>query len=228
MISVVMPVLNEAAALPGALAALLAQAGDWELIVVDGGSSDGTPAVVPVPAAGRVRLLHTQRGRGAQMNAGAAVARGDTLLFLHADTRLPTGALARLDAAIACGVSWQGGAFRHAFAPTDWRLRLVSAGNNLRCRRSRVYFGDQAIFVRSALFQRLGGFPEVPVLEDVMFCERLRTHAATVLLPEVVHTDSRRFLHHGVWRSVWRGLRILLRHRLGLPVDGQGYTDTVR
>lgn len=226
MISVVMPVLNEAAALPATLAALLAQPGDWELIVADGGSSDGTSALVPYDA--RVRLVCTPRGRAVQMNAGAAVARGDTLLFLHADTRLPAGALARLDAAVRAGATWQGGAFRHAFAPTNWRLRVVSAGNNLRCRRSRVYFGDQAIFVRSALFWRMGGFPEVPVLEDVMFCERLRAHAATVLLPEVVHTDSRRFLHHGVWRSVWRGLRILLRHRLGLPPDGHGYTDTVR
>lgn len=226
MISVVMPVLNEVAALPATLAALLAQPGDWELIVVDGGSSDGTPEVVPDSS--RVRLLHAPRGRAAQMNAGAAVARGDTLLFLHADTRLPAGALARLDAAIAAAPDWQGGAFRHAFDPTDWRLRLVSAGNNLRCRRSRVYFGDQAIFVRSALFARLGGFPDVPVLEDVMFCERLRTHATTVLLPEVVHTDPRRFLHHGVWRTVWRGVRILLRHRLGLAAGGTGYTDQVR
>jgi len=154
MISVVMPVLNEAAT----LAALLAQPGDWELIVADGGSSDGTPAVVPLDA--RVRLLRTPRGRGAQMNAGAAVARGDTLLFLHADTRLPAGALARLDATIGAGAPWQGGAFRHAFAPTDWRLRLVSAGNNLRCRWSRVYFGDQAIFVRARCSGAWAGSPK--------------------------------------------------------------------
>ena len=225
MISVIVPVLDEAAALPAALDALLAQPGDFEVIVVDGGSGDATCDIARARAG--VRLLQAPRGRAAQMNAGAAAARGELLLFLHADTRLPAGAIAALDAAQRRD-GWQAGAFRHRFAPQDWRLALVSWGNNLRCRRSRVYFGDQAIFVRRELFERLGGFPVVPMLEDVIFCERLRGVTRAVLLSEAVTTDARRFLHHGVWRSTARALLILARHRLGLRSSGRGYVDAVR
>lgn len=226
MISVIVPVLNEAAALPPMLQWLLAESGEFEVIVVDGGSTDDTAG-----AAGRfapVRLLHSPRGRGAQMNAGAAASTGGTLLFLHADTQLPAGAIARLDAAMRSEARWEAGAFRHRFHPTDWRLRLVSLGNNLRCRRSRVFFGDQAIFVRRSLFDAVGGFPEVPVLEDVVFCERIRERTRAVLLPETVTTHPRRFLHHGVWRTTWRGLVILARHSMGLAPLGHGFTDAVR
>ena len=222
----IVPVLNEAGALPRTLQALLSQPGDFEVIVADGGSSDDTAALAR--AFPGVRLLAAPRGRGAQMNAGAAAAHGETLLFLHADTRLPHGALVRLETNLRSGAPWQAGAFRHRFEPTDWRLRLVSAGNNLRCRISRVYFGDQAIFVSRELFERVGGFAEVPVLEDVIFCERLREHTRAVLLPEAITTDARRFLHHGVWRSTWRGLLILARHRLGLNPSGNGFSDEVR
>ena len=125
------------------------------------------------------------------------------------------------------------GAFRHRFVPQDWRLGLVSWGNNLRCRISRIYFsriyfGDQALFVQRALFEHLGGFPRVAALEDVIFCERLRRHTRAVLLPQAVTTDARRFLHHGVWRSTWRALAILARHRLGLPALHHGFADEVR
>jgi rSAM/selenodomain-associated transferase 2 len=225
VISVIVPVLNEARVLPAALAELLAQPGDFEIIVVDGGSRDGSREIAGAFA--KVRLLEAQRGRALQMNAGAALARGDLLLFLHADTRLPAGAIAALDAARA-RAAWHAGAFRHRFAPADWRLRIVSAANNLRCRWSRIYFGDQAIFVRRELFERLGGFPAVPMLEDVIFCERLRRVTRAVLLRDAVTTDARRFLQHGVWRSSLRALVILARHRLGLPPGGHGFADEVR
>lgn len=224
MISVIVPVLDEAKALPALLEALREQGGAFEVVVVDGGSSDGTAEIAARDPS--LRLLRTARGRGRQMNAGAAVARGQTLLFLHADTRLPAGAIELLDAAPAS--AWQAGAFTHRFSPHDWRLALVSAAHNLRCRLTRVYYGDQAIFVRKALFERVGGFPEVPFLEDVIFCERLRPLTRAVLLPQTVSTDSRRFVHHGVWRSIARGLTIVVRHRLGLPVSGRGFSDPVR
>lgn len=226
MISVIVPVLNERKALPGLLGHLLAQPGDFEIIVVDGGSSDGSPALVGGSA--RVKLVTSERGRGAQLNVGVRAARTDAFLFLHADTRLPIGAIARLERMLHRNPGVQAGAFRHRFDPTDWRLRLVSAGNNVRCRLSRIYFGDQTIFVRRSAFERAGGFPEVSVLEDVIFCERLRQFTRAVLLNQPVTTDSRRFLHHGVWRSTLRGLLILARHRLGLSAIGLGYTDEVR
>ncbi len=211
--------------MPAALDELLAQPGSFEVIVVDGGSGDASRDIARARAG--VRLLEAPRGRALQMNAGAAAAAGDLLLFLHADTRLPAGALVALDAAQRRD-GWQAGAFRHRFAPADWRLKLVSWGNNWRCRRSRVYFGDQAIFVRRELFERLGGFPVVPMLEDVIFCERLRGVTRAVLLPATVTTDARRFLHHGVWRSTSRAMLILARHRLGLRSSGHGYVDAVR
>lgn len=226
MISVVLPVLNERKALPEVLRHLLAQPGNFEVIVCDGGSTDGT--VDLLRQFREIQLVTAPRGRGSQMNAGARVARGDVLLFLHADTRLPAGAIARLDGWLQRNPCVEAGAFRHRFEPTDWRLRLVSAGNNLRCRMSRVYFGDQGIFARRSTFERAGGFPEVPILEDVMFCECLRRFTKAVLLDTAVTTDSRRFLHHGVWRTILRGVLILIRHRLGFSSSGLGYIDQVR
>lgn len=226
MISVIVPVLNERKALPGLLNHLLAQPGDFEVIVVDGGSTDGSPELVGGSAG--VKLVRSQRGRGAQLNAGVRAARADAFLFLHADTCLPLGAIARLDGALQRNPALEAGAFRHRFEPTDWRLQLISAGNNVRCRISRIYFGDQAIFARRSVFDRAGGFPEAAILEDVRFCESLRKFTPAVLLNESVTTDSRRFLHHGVWRTALRGLLILARHRLGLSAPGFGYTDEVR
>jgi rSAM/selenodomain-associated transferase 2 len=224
VISIVVPVLNEAKALPALLHALRGEGGDFETIVVDGGSSDATPAIAAAEPS--VRVLEAARGRARQMNAGAKVARGEVLLFLHADTRLEPGAVAWLDANV--GARLLAGAFTHRFAPPDWRLSLVSAAHNLRCRWTRVYYGDQAIFVTKALFDAAGGFPEVDVLEDVLFCERLRPLTRARLLGRVATTDSRRFLHHGVWRSIGRGVAIVVRHRLGLRVSGHGFSDPVR
>lgn len=224
MLTVIVPVLDEARIVRAALDELLAQAGAFEVIVADGGSSDGTCELAEsMPG---VRCVRSGRGRGAQMNAGAHAARGDVLLFLHIDTRLEPGALQAVQAAVADGL--QAGAFTHRFSVRDWRLRLISAGHNAKCRLNGIYYGDHGIFVRRDLFERIGGFPEVPVLEDVIFCERLRRHARGRLLPQVATTDARRFLHHGVWRTTARGLWILARHRLGLDPVGRGYTDAVR
>lgn len=225
MISIIVPVLNEAKVLPATLKALFEQSGDFEVIVADGGSTDGSRDIVAVHKG--VVLVDAPAGRAIQMNAAAMVARGDLLLFLHADTQLSPGAIAQLDAAHKAGL-WRAGAFRHCFAPTDWRLRLISAVNNLRCRCTRIYFGDQAIFVSKALFNELGGYPVVPMLEDVMFCQRLRRVTRAVLSNETATTDSRRFLHHGVWRSTIRALVILGRHALGLPQVTRGFSDEVR
>ena len=224
VISVIMPVYDEAKALPGTLRALLAQSGSFEVIVVDGGSSDDTLAIA---GAHGVTVLQAPKGRAAQMNAGAAQARGDMLLFLHADTRLPVGALAHLDA-LAATRSCDAGAFRHSFDPPSWSLRLVSWLTNLRCRLTRVYYGDQAMFVRADLFRQLGGFPDVTVLEDVIFCEKLRRATRPKLLRACVVTDGRRFLQFGTARMVLRGLVILARHKLRLPVEGREFSDHVR
>ena len=225
MLSIIIPVYNEARALPIALDALQRQRGEFEVVVVDGGSTDGTAAVAL--AFPHVRLIEAAKGRASQMNAGARIARGEWLLFLHADTRLPDDALARV-AALAGDPRCEAGAFRHRFSQRHWLLRLISLGHNLRCRVTRVFFGDQAIFARAATFERVGGFPEVPMLEDVMFCDRLRRVTRPVMLDAFVHTDARRFLEFGIVRTTWRAFRILVRHRLGLRVDGCGFSEEVR
>lgn len=224
MISIIVPVLNEAKILAAALGELLEQEGRFEVIVVDGGSTDGSHEVAQQAAGARCIL--SGKGRGTQMNAGAVAARGELFLFLHVDTRLPPGAIQALQTAADAGL--QAGAFRHSFADADWRLRLISSGHNLQCRLTRIYYGDHAIFVRRDVFERVRGFPEVPLLEDVIFCQRLRSVVRATLLPQVVTTDARRFRQRGVWRTTGRALLILARHALGLTPGDRRSWDEVR
>ncbi len=225
MISVVIPALNEEMALPRTLATLREQRASFEIIVVDGASSDRTREVAA--AEPRVRLVSSARGRAAQMNAGARVARGEILLFLHADSVLPQGSIAMLNALQAHRDCVWGG-FRQRFSGDDWRLRLISRLHNWRCRLSRVLYGDQAMFVRSALFHALGGFPEQPILEDVALSEKLRAVAPPLLLDEHVVTDARKFLKMGIWRSLGRVFVIMLCYRLRLRIPMREFFTAVR
>ncbi len=232
MISVVVPTYNEEKALPGTLGALLAQPGDFEVLIVDGGSTDRTGEVVAAlspqsSALSPVLLLSAPKGRASQMNAGAKLARGEWLLFLHADTRLPPDAFLRLQA-FEKDQRVQAGGFRHRFSGDDWRLRLVSWLDNFRCVRSRVIYGDQAMFVRRDLFERLGGFPDQPILEDVAFCEKLVRVTRPVLLGPPVLTDSRKFVQMGIWRSFARVLMIILHVQFRLPVLPRRFFQDVR
>jgi rSAM/selenodomain-associated transferase 2 len=215
MISVIIPVYNEELALPPTLERVFHQvgAGDIEVIVVDGGSSDATRRIAEGDA--RIRLLDAPKGRASQMNGGAARARGEWLLFLHADTLLPENALEQI-AALPERVA--AGGFRHRFSGHRLTLRLISIADNIRCRSTRIIYGDQAMFVRRSLFERLGGFPALSRLEDVYFCEELVKITEPVLLESTVVTDSRKFVKHGVWRSLFRVSVILLCVKLGRPI----------
>lgn len=212
VISVIIPVYNEEKALPATLDQFQRQPGAFELIVVDGGSVDRTCHIAARYP--EVQLLRAPKGRAAQMNAGARIAQGEWLLFLHADTLLPPNALAR----IATTSTHQAGGFRHWFSGSDWRLRLISILDNYRCQRTRVIYGDQAMFVRRTLFHQLGGFPNQPILEDVAFCEHLLTVTEPVILDDYVITDSRKFVKMGIWRSLARVIGILIRLELGRPI----------
>jgi rSAM/selenodomain-associated transferase 2 len=237
VISVIMPAYNEEQALPNTLHALFAQQGNYEVIVVDGGSTDGTMNVLEefgfIPDASH-RMFHISRftvhapkGRASQMNAGAKDAGGEWLLFLHADTALPPGAIQRLNE-MEADQTVQAGGFMHQFSGDDWRLKLISFLDNFRCIRSRIIYGDQALFVRRALFEQLGGFPNRPILEDVAFCERLIAVTTPLLLSPSVVTDARKFLKMGVWRSFLRVLLIILHVEFRLPVLPRSFFQDVR
>jgi rSAM/selenodomain-associated transferase 2 len=225
MISVIIPTFNEARLLAATLTALFDQRGKYEVLVVDGGSVDRTREIARREL--RVQLLTAVRGRASQMNAGAERAQGEWVLFLHADTVLPQGALARLNR-LEADPSVQAGGFLHRFTGDDWRLRLVSYLNNFRCRRTRIIYGDQAMFVRRALFEQLGGFPDQPVLEDVAFCEKLVGQVSPVLLAPPVVTDSRKFVQMGIWRSLARVLLIILHVESRLPVFPRVFFQDIR
>ena len=225
MISVIIPAYNEEQALPATLHHLLKLPGDFEVLLVDGGSQDGTVAIAS--GAAGVTVLHAQKGRAIQMNVGAAMARGEWLLFLHADTLLPQDGLLQLNA-LEREPSIEAGGFLHRFSGTDWRLRMISWLDNFRCVRSRIVYGDQAMFVRRSLFQRLGGFPEVPILEDVEFCENLVRVTTPLLLATPVITAPRKFLKMGVWRSFARVLLIILHVQFHLPVLPRAFFRDVR
>ena len=246
MVSVVIPAYNEEKALPHTLRELLLQCGDHEVIVVDGNSTDRTRAIVesfgfidrastPRRSSGPSRdtlnvsrvTFRAPKGRASQMNAGAKEARGHWLLFLHADTVLAAGAIQRLNE-MEADHSIQAGGFMHQFSGDDWRLKLISFLDNFRCIRSRIIYGDQALFVRRALFEQLGGFPNQPILEDVAFCERLIAVTTPFLLSPPVITDARKFLKMGVWRSFFRVLLIILHVEFRLPVLPRAFFRDVR
>lgn len=198
-----MPVLDEAPGLPAVLQALQPLRRDGvELVVADGGSRDGTAAV----CAGRVdRWVDAPRGRARQMNAGAAVARASALLFLHADTWLPDGALPALRAALAAPGRW--GRFDVQIEGRSPGLAVVSRAMNLRSRLTGIATGDQALFVERALFDAVGGFPDQPLMEDVEISRRLLRHARPVCLRLKVRTSGRRWDRDGLWptiRLMWR------------------------
>ena len=236
MISVVVPVWNEETALPATLRALLAQEGDYEVIAVDGGSTDRTLEILagygfrrpsPLTADSSRTVLVAPKGRASQMNVGAKAARGDWLMFLHADTLLPEGALTRLNR-LEADVTVQAGGFLHRFSGDDWRLRFISFLDNFRCTRSRTIYGDQALFVRRSLFEQLGGFPQLPFLEDVRFCDRLTRVTRPLLLSPPVVTDARKFVKMGIWRSFVRVLCIILHVEFRFPYCPKVFFQDVR
>ncbi len=210
-LSVVMPVLNEAGGITATLQALAPlRAAGHEVIVVDGGSQDSTAALAALHAS---RVLTSAKGRARQMNAGAAVATGDVLLFLHADTTLPAQADVAVLQALARGARW--GRFDVSITGGAMLFPLVSALMNLRSRLSGIATGDQAIFVERQLFTELGGYANQPLMEDIELSRRLRAHSRPACLRARVATSGRRWQQQGVWRTVllmwwlrwryWRG-----------------------
>ena len=221
MISIIIPTLNEARALPATLDCVFTQQGEFEVIVVDGGSCDGT--LNCVAAYPQIKSITSEPGRARQLNAGAAQAKGEWLLFLHADTLLSFDALSSITQQQVAA-----GGFKHQFSGDKWSLAMVSWLHNMRCRCTNVFYGDQAMFIRHELFLELGGFPDVEHLEDLLFSEQIRQHVKPVLLNKTVVSDSRKFEKKGVWLSLYRVILIQLCHELGLPVPVKKFFAPVR
>ena len=198
-LSIVVPVLDEAANLRRLLPDLAARCPGAEVVVVDGGSRDGSAEVVRGCAA--ARLVEGPRGRARQMNAGARAARGDVLLFLHADTVLPDGAAAAIAAALADS-RVVGGRFDVRFTSPRWPFRMIAALMNRRSRWSGISTGDQGIFVRRAAFDALGGYPDIPLMEDIELTRRLKRQGRLASLDLRVTTSSRKWEAEGIARTI--------------------------
>ena len=210
-LSIVVPVLDEAGGIAATLQALAPMRGRGvEVIVVDGGSTDATVAAA-TPCADRV--LRRPRGRARQMNAGAAAASADTLLFLHADTRLPAHADRIVAAALERGATW--GRFDVRIDGRAGLLKLVAALMNLRSRATGIATGDQAMFVRRGVFERVGGFPDQPLMEDIELSRRLRALGPPACLRAKAVTSGRRWEQRGVWRTIFLMWRLRWRYWRG-------------
>lgn len=210
-LSIIIPVVNEAPEITQLLERLQPlRAQGSEIIVVDGGSTDATLQLA-APLADRV--CTAPKGRGSQMNAGAAIARGDTLLFLHADTRLPVAAPASIREAMERGAAW--GRFDVHIEGQAPGLALVAAMMNWRSRLTGIATGDQAVFVTSKAFTRVGGFPDIPLMEDIVFSKKMRALGRPACLDEKVATSGRRWEKHGVLPTILLMWKLRLRFFLG-------------
>lgn len=215
-LAIIIPVLNEATEIVASLANLqpLRERG-VELILVDGGSSDATLSL----AAPLVdQCINSIRGRAAQMNAGAAVAHAEVLLFLHADTRLLAGAFeAILHGLAASNKVW--GRFDIAIEGQPFMLRVIATMMNWRSRITGIATGDQAIFVRRADFSAVQGFPQLALMEDIAISSSLGRRSAPLCLRQKVTTSGRRWVSGGVWRTIVLMWRLRLLYWLGVPPE---------
>ena len=217
-LSVILPVLNESDTINGVLARLQALGSDdlVEIIVVDGNPSGSTLAAITVPG---VRTLVAEQGRACQMNRGAAVATGDILLFLHADTLLPTNAITRIRE-VMDDKRFVGGAFdlefntkRTIFKITEWYVFL-------RTRLTRIPFGDQAIFIRRTYFKKIGGYRDIPIMEDVELMKRIRKRTDNIcIIPATVRTSVRRYEQEGILYCTLRNWLLQISFALGMPAE---------
>ena len=210
-LSIIIPTLNEADTITETVAGIR-HSRRTEIIVVDGGSQDGTAEIAESLG---VKVLRTTPQKGAQMNAGAAKATGDVLLFLHADTRLPQN-FEEYVLAAAARDNFCAGAFSLGIESSKKGLRLIEKVANWRSRFLQMPYGDQALFVSRQRFQEVGGYPEYPIMEDFVLIRRLRRKGNISILPQSVHTSPRRWLNLGIFKTWLLNQLIIVAYYLGI------------
>lgn len=211
-VSVIVPTFDEEQELPGLLDHVDALAGRWEVVVADGGSRDATGAIARERG---VRVVQAPGGRSGQLNAAAWQSGGDLLLFLHADSRLPEGAYASL-ASAAADPRVGGGNFALRFDGEDRFARVLTAAYAFQ-RRFGFYYGDSSVWVRRAVFDRLGGYRELPIMDDYDFVRRLEAGHRTACLPGPARTSDRRWRRAGLTRTLFAWWVIRLLYVAGVP-----------
>ncbi|MEH2167742.1 MAG: TIGR04283 family arsenosugar biosynthesis glycosyltransferase [Nostoc sp.] len=214
-ISIIIPVINEAGNIKEAYATTQLST-NIEVIVVDGGSEDGTVEITQ--SLDNIKVISSLPGRAVQMNAGAVAASGDILLFLHADTRLPIG----FDEMIRTALQQPGtvaGAFKLRIDASLLSLRWVELGVNLRSHFCQMPYGDQAIFLTKQVFQQIGGFPELPIMEDFELMRCLKRTGRVVIIPTPVVTSARRWLQKGVFKTTLFNQIVIIAYLLGVSPE---------
>jgi rSAM/selenodomain-associated transferase 2 len=217
-VSIIIPVFHEAAVIDLTLAGLRRQtfAGNMEIVVVDASPQGDTLGAIQDK---RIKKTHGKKGRGAQMNRGAEIAGGDIFLFLHADTALGEGALEKA-AAVCADPDIAGGAFDLGIDSEGPVYRIIERAASLRSRITRIPYGDQAIFLKAGLFRQIGGFRDIPIMEDVDLMRRVKRSGARIeILPIRVFTSARRWEREGVVFCTLRNWSLIAFYLLGSPPD---------
>ena len=203
-ISIIIPILNEAKILGKTLSHLQSELGHHELIIVDGGSTDTSVCIAEKYGA----VITSVRGRAKQLNAGASAATGDILLFLHSDIWLEPGALAAVETALASG--YIAGGFRQKIDGKNPVYRMIEIAGNIRGKHLKVFYGDSGIFLARTDFEKIGGFPDVPILEEMEFSKGLRRLGKTTLVTPCIHISARRWETRGIVRTTLNNWLITL------------------
>lgn len=212
-ISIIIPILNEAKILEKTLSQLQSEQGYYELIIVDGGSTDGSTRIAEKYG----KVLTSERGRAKQLNAGAAAATGDILLFLHADIWLESGALAAVETALSSG--YIGGGFQQKIDGKSVLYRMIEVAGDIRGRYLKVFYGDSGIFLTRADFEKIGGFPETPILEEMEFSKEMRRLGKTTLVSPCIHISARRWEIGGIVRTTLNNWLITFLYFLGVSPE---------